>query len=440
MAVAMYPRVLIVALGRINAADNFNNGLLLRNLFARWPRENLAQIYSSGDNGDAGFFGHYYQLGPQDRRLGRLFYRMRSEVQEEILGSRLSPSISSRESIKSKVLTLGKRWLFDTGLYELIFCPRISYTMGRWVQDFKPDIIFAQGYNLAFTWLPLMLAERYGLPMVYYPTDDWPSNLYRPVKSFGIRHWMHRIVQYSARRLVQFAKVKIAFNPLMQKEYQMRYQCDFIVLMHGDDWQRFRFVEPRRLCPEDVHWIVSTGVFDSHRLPLLADLEQACQILSDKGSKVKATIFPVNYQAIDLSEFRFVEFYPCPSHEELPALLKGADVLFLPERFDNTVEDVRLSVSSKSHLFMFSGRPIVVYADFRTGIAQYAAQEGWGEVVGQRDPLVLASTLANLFSDKVMVQTLASRAQATISKYHDLHSIHNAFEDAIRNTVRTHET
>lgn len=34
-----YPRVLVATLGRINAVDSFNNGLLLRNLFGGWPRE-----------------------------------------------------------------------------------------------------------------------------------------------------------------------------------------------------------------------------------------------------------------------------------------------------------------------------------------------------------------------------------------------------------------
>lgn len=57
-----YPRVLIVALGCINADDNANNGLLLRNLFVGWPGESLAQIYSCGGNGNKGFFGHYCRL------------------------------------------------------------------------------------------------------------------------------------------------------------------------------------------------------------------------------------------------------------------------------------------------------------------------------------------------------------------------------------------
>jgi hypothetical protein len=47
-----YPRVLIVTLGRINAADTDNNGLLLRNLSELgqrkiWPRYTVAAIMAT---------------------------------------------------------------------------------------------------------------------------------------------------------------------------------------------------------------------------------------------------------------------------------------------------------------------------------------------------------------------------------------------------------
>src|SRR5664279_3655420 len=119
-----YPRVLVVALGRINTVDSYNNGLLLRNLFGSWPREYLAQIYSSGDTGDEGFFGDYYQLGPQDRRLGRLFYRLKAEALGEA-----AKTILARKAAAAHTASAGswaRHLLVDTGLYEIVFAPRLS--------------------------------------------------------------------------------------------------------------------------------------------------------------------------------------------------------------------------------------------------------------------------------------------------------------------------
>ena len=61
------------------------------------------------------------------------------------------------------------------------------------------------------------------------------------------------------------------------------------------------------------------------------------------------------------------------------AVLRGADILFLPERFDETAKLLKMSISTKVSLFMFTGKPIVVYSDPQTGIAAYATDAGTGK-------------------------------------------------------------
>lgn len=432
-----YPRVLVVVLGRINAEDTFNNSLLLRNLLGGWPRENLAQICSGGDNGDEGFFGRYYQLGPQDRWLGRLFYRLKAEAPQgttETVGA--AGSHNTILPVAASLRALGKRLLMDTGLYELIFRPRLSREMLAWVEDFRPDIIFAQGYNLAFTWLPLMLARRFKLPIVYYPTDDWPNNRYRPdmSRSLIVSRLARHAVNTSSRELVNKSTVLLAFNRFMREEYRNRYGKEFTVLMHGDDFTRFEAIPPRRLAASDECWIVCTGDFDRHRRPLLEDLDQACELLSVKGLNVRATVFPVDISSC-ISAFphglRHVDFEQCPSHIGLASVLQGADIVFLPERFDETVSFIQLSVSSKAHLFMFSSRPIVVYSDPATGIVRYAREDGWAAVVDHRDPHLLADTFEKLITDENERQRLIVGARRVAMRNHHLPTIQASFYDLL---------
>ncbi|MEM4360240.1 MAG: hypothetical protein QXT45_06890 [Candidatus Bilamarchaeaceae archaeon] len=429
MAAMEYPRVLIVALGRINAADNFNNGLLLRNLFAQWPRENLAQIFSSGDNGDAGFFGRYYQLGPQDRWFGELFYRLKSEVQQEFLLPKISFSIPHERSAKSRLFAWGKRFLIDTGLYELIFRPRISREMERWVRDFKPDIIFAQGYNLAFTWLPLMLAQRFEVPIAYYPTDDWPNNSYHPRYSPLLSRLTRYFVIKTSTQLVDTADICIAFNYAMQQKYRERYHKDFKVLMHGDDFKRFVF--PRNAeTHKEGSLIVTMGVFNRHRFTLLYDLDRACEILTSQGLSAHAIVYlaePISEMYVN--SFHYVKFRLCPSHCDIPRILSEADLLFLPERFDDTVDLISLSVSTKAHLFMFSGKPIVVYSHPVTGIAHYAREYGWAAVVDRRDPNFLANKFKLLLTNKEERRRLIANAYSTAMKNHNLQMIQSLFHE-----------
>jgi len=432
----IYPRVLIVAMGRINAADTANNGLLLRNLFGNWPRENLAQIFSGGDNGDTGFFGSYYQLGPRDRRFGQLFFKLKSSDSTASADCGNAQDCSGDGSrLFSRIKSLGKYLVLDTGLYELVFQPRLSGAMCEWVLKFKPDIIFAQGYNLTFSWLPVMLAKRCHLPIVYYPTDDWPVDLYRDPRAGKIisENIVRTQVENAASVLVKNASVRLAFNKYMREEYVKRYGFDFNVLMHGDSTKRFKSIKKIRLVDSSNFWIVSTGVFDHHRTPLLHDLEIACQILNDRGKRIAVSIFHVNL--FKASNFKYLKFYMAPNHDDLAAILRCSDMLFLPERFDKSAEDVRLCISSKAHLFMCSGRPAIVYADPRCGICRYAREDGWAAVVDRRDPEMLAATVERFIDDREYRESIAIKAKATLMKNHELATIQANFQKLVYNSL-----
>ncbi len=435
-----YPRVLVVTIGRINAVDAANNSLLLRNLFGSWPRDYVAQIYSSGDNGDNGYFGQYFQLGPHERRFGGLFYSLKAMVKEKgfppPFGSSSTGTQVKPKSVMAEFSRTGGGILLNTGIYEIIFQPRLSKKMMKWVEEFKPDIIFAQGYCLTFTWLPLMLADYFRLPIAYYPSDDWPSDIYRSnnMRIPVISRLVDGYVDRASHHLVAASSIRIAFNRYMKKEYMDRYGLEFSVLMHGDDFSRFNDAPPKRFASPDECWIVTTGVFNINRIPLLNDLEQACRILTDKSIKVKATVFTVSPHPDilrKLSGFRHVDFALCPTHDGLASILRGADILFLPERFDETAAGIRLSVSSKAHLFMFSGRPIVVYSSPVTGISRYAKEDGWAAVVDHQDPLQLAQVFERLMKDDVYRQQLIDKACKTAINNHDLASNQLSFSKMV---------
>lgn len=425
-----FPRLLIVTIGRLNAVDTAANGLLLRNLLGTWPRDQLAQLFSSGSNGDPGFCGREYALGAAERRLGRIYFGVRDDV------AALDPQPRKPEIERQRgsfARSAARRLLVDTGAYEWVFRPRLSAALREWIEEFRPELILCQGYSLAFAWLPLMLAKRYRVPLAYYPTDDWPVDLHRGMGSTTVpfvQPVMRWIVSRSSRELVRHSTTRIAFNPWMRDEYVRRYRVPFEVLMHGDSRERFDAIAGRRVAPADVISIVATGVFDRHRAPLLVDLDQACAIMWSHGTRVMATVLVANNVdevATAVGPLRHVALAPCPSHGDLPAVLKGADILFLAERFDESAEDVRLCVSSKAHLFMFSGRPSVIYSDPRTGIARYGASAGWAVVIERRDPGALATALERLWTDPITRGNIVAAARRTAEAWHDLASIRATF-------------
>lgn len=434
----IHPRVLVLALARINAADPANNGLLLRNIFANWPRSELAQIFSSGDNGDSGFFGSYYRLTASDRRFGRMFYRLKGTGFDAPWTSAGAIPPRSAGARRRLLQQIRRRLVVHGDLYEAIFRIRASASMLRWVRNFKPDIIFSQGYNLTFAWLPMMLHRELGVPLAYYPTDDWPNDFYRTQHRSPAGRFLHRMATVAAGELARTATVRVAFNIPMQEEYRSRYEVPFSILMHGDSFERFRAVQPERRAGVDITWIVTTGAFDEHRNPLLLDLDRACAILAARGIRAQVTVFAVNNIAqlqSQLPALRYTQLQECPSHDELAAVLQGADVLFLPERFDETSNSIRLSVSSKAHLFMFSGVPTIVYSSQVTGIAQYADSDNWGVLIDRRDPALLAGAVEALSTDAELRNRIVLQAHNVALRNHHLPTIQTSFETLIRNAV-----
>lgn len=439
-----YPRVLIVTIGRINAADTSNNCLLLRNLFGAWPKDHLAQIYSSDNNGDEGFFGHYYQLGPQDRRFGSMFYRMKAEAQsQENAKTQGADSTTTRSGKTASIRSLVKRMLVDTGLYEMIFRPRLSPEMLAWVAEFQPDIIFAQGYNLAFTWLPVMLREATGSALAFLTTDDWPT--YRYAGQLGepttFRWLLRSAVKNATHQLLANTDVPFAFGQPMADEYARRYKKNFITLSHADDPRRFEEAIPHRCHPDGIFTILVMGVFNRFRWPLLLNVNECCRLLNEQGINARVAVLSAGIDPNgirELEQAEYIDIFEDPGNDRLPAYLKGADLLLLVEGFDKGfVSTIRFSVSSKAHLFMFSQRPIIVYSHCDTGVSKYASEFCWAYQVNEINTRKLMDAITLFIHEKEMIDLITTKSAETAKKFHTLEENQRKFLISLKKVSQT---
>jgi glycosyltransferase involved in cell wall biosynthesis len=167
---------------------------------------------------------------------------------------------------------------------------------------------------------------------------------------------------------------------------------------------------------------MTIGYFNEFRWPLLVDANESCRILNERGvpariAVVSSMIDPEG--ARRLAELPYIDVFPDPGNEKLPSYLKGADLLLLAEGFDDGfVSAIHLSISSKAHLFMFSGRPVVVYAHSDTGIAKYAAKNGWAKVVSRRDAGDLTEAFQSLLAGRETTNALVHRADSIAQTFH----------------------
>lgn len=413
-----YPRVLLVLTSKVKAADQTN--LLIRTEFGAWPRERLAQIHSTADPpGHGDFCGRYYQLRGSDRAFWRLFQILRAPVfsllaPNPIAEPRVAGAHSRWRSGGGRAIRRMADWLVHSGLWEICFPLRLSENLIRFVEEFRPDLVYCQGYTIGFATLPRLIADRFDVPICFQVTDDWPSSVYRvsPVR------WLLR---RRARQLIRQATVRLAFGAKMREAYERRYRVPFEVSYHLDDPDRFgaERSEPKNPIPT----IVYVGGLGHRRYEAIQDLSAAVSALADRIGPVRIRVFGdgIPHDApTGLRQTAHVTFEPMPAHHDVPDCLACADALFLPESFTERRSAIEYSISTKAHLYMASRRPILVYGPPYSGVVDYASSEKWGVVVTRRDRGILIAGLETVLRDAAATKMCDRRAAECFRRNHDL--------------------
>lgn len=416
-----FPRVLLVTKSQVNDVDSA--GAALRGWFKEWPRDHLAQVFSGAPAVGNAFCATSFQLGPEERRLGRAFFRLKSSSLADAAlpyrGNADAVQGTRKKGMLSKLTRTGGRFLVDSGLWELAFPPRLSPRLRSFVAAFAPDALFVQGCDISFMRLPIMIREAFATPIHFDVVDDWVQHLYRG-SPFG--PLMNRIVQRTFRALLDASSARYTIGEAMAEAYRERYGVAFAPLMQCDDPERFSSARVDPSEGRDAFEIVYSGSLALNRWRAIIDLARACSSRRYGGRAVSITLyvpFVPTEAALSLSNAPCVTVRPAVPDAEVPAVLAGADLLFLPESFDPKISEyIKLSVSTKAHLYMMSRRPSLVYGPAGIGTVEYARRHGWGHVVDRAGPEPLADALDLLLESPARRRELVERGDAVASAHH----------------------
>ena len=409
--------------------------LLIRTLFGEWPREDLAQIYTGELPGRDEFCGHYFEIGVRERRLGRLFFALKTRAMPAISGISVTKATGTYARRRKSHLSLAFSRLIslivDKGYWDLLFQIRPSNALIKFVLNFKPDIIYTQGYSLSFTRLALELARQLKIPLFYFPMDDWHSSLFAG-------SLVHHKVNKIATRVAREASIRFALGPKMAETLSARYGVSFECLYHADCPERFNISENiKRFAKgsKDKLVIGYAGSLYLGRLTAIKDLLSVCQLLG------RPFTIDIYCQSIpqdtpqELLHSPYITFQALPEHNELPKVLSGCDVLFIPESFDLKYKGaIELSLSTKSHLYMFSRRPILIYGPPWSGTIDYAKRFGWGIVVDKRSIDKLSEGLKIALGDQA--DEFAERAYSVAMMNHNVNNLRNLIKNRVYNIIK----
>lgn len=363
----IYPRVLIVSAVPVNMQSA--TGITLTNLFADWPLAQLAQIYDAETTPSLLSVSNFTRFTSNDVPLVRF-------LKNTIGKFRRSKSLTNPSSVNATTVTAINNSLL--GSYSDILPITLPEELLKWVEEFKPDIIYSVLGSVRMMNIVLSLANKYSIPIVPHFMDDWPGTIYR---GSILLELPRQVVSHKLRAVLARAPAKLTICDGMSVEFSKRYGGAFQSFMNCVE------IDGLTQAPEyESHTYIKfayIGGLHLNRWSSLIVVVTALQVLKDRGVNLGIEIYAPTqdlqrYGSL-FERFSVVKTISTMVGSEVNRRLREFDVLVHVESFEP--EDAlytRYSISTKIPQYMASGRPILVHGPSDLCSVQYVSQCGAG--------------------------------------------------------------
>ncbi|TKK70333.1 glycosyltransferase family 4 protein [Ilyomonas limi] len=429
------PKVLIIS-------QPFNNdtggGITLSNLFAGWDQDKVAVVCTGHlleYNIDTSICNTYYQLGYKEQKWIFPFNLIRRKYPSGILklDDRKIQNLTINKS-RLRVSIIMKFWLPFlkwTGLSHFVKTTSLSVNFCKWLDAFKPDIIYAQAEELDRVSFCLLLQNYLKKPMIFHMMDDWPSII--SDKGFFKNYWQRKIDK-QFRKLLNQSSILMSICNEMSNEYKSRYSADFIPFHNPVDisfWKQYQKKDYNLSDPPSILYAGRVGLGIDTSLELIAKAVE--QVNKELNTSLR---FVLQTQAGEkpawISDYTSLQHQSFVSYNELPKVFSEADILVLPYDFsEESIKYIKYSMPTKASEYMVCGTPIIVFAPGETAISRYAQECGWAKVIRDNNCEKIAEAIKHLIQDKSERMRIAKNAIHVAERNHNALEIRNEFKKTI---------
>ncbi len=427
------PKILIIGQPFNN---NSGGGITQANLFEGWEMDKIAVVCTSHmlNNLNLAICDTYYQLGKDEYKWAFPFNYIQRNVS--------SGHIKFRENNNSKISQISRDklrtrivnnyfypFLEYTGIFHSISKITLSNKLRKWLDEYKPDIIYAQASSRETILFCILMHSYIKKPMIFHMMDDWPSTISEkgPFKLF----WQKKIDK-EFRVLLNSADILLSISDAMAQEYKLRYSKDFITFHNPIDIKFWKSYQRKSYKLSETPGVLYAGRIGVGIQSSLESMAMAIDLVNSSFGKTVQFMIQTEVKPLWLDKYNCVKYKPLVPYNELPKVFAEADFLFLPYDFSrDSIRFIKYSMPTKAPEYMISGTPIIIFAPEETALVKYARKGQWAKVVTENNINALASVIKSLIENENERIQVAQNAISIAEISHNSATVRNHFKEVI---------
>lgn len=347
-----YPKVLLFG---HSFNDRTGMGITLTNLFADWPKVQIAVM------------ANHIDVNLCERIRPCTIYIGRNVSKEKEFNQNIN-----KKTLTAKIKQIIRHQYHKAGVRELIYKPSISKESLRLAQSFNPDIIFCCLGSLNSISLCAYFIDRMpNAKLVLYIVDDWANTKFN--SRYFASYWRRRYNR-GFRNLLNRASGYLSICQYMSDAYMEQYGKKFYPFhnpVNIKEWNALS-IEPKY--PDNIVSILYAGKINDDTRPCLSDLSKVVEELNNEGFNFILDAYTPDYSSNSniFDGLSCCNVFPSIPHADIPRITKSYSALFLSLGFSKqSREYVRLSMPTKLSEYLASGIPIILYCPPEIALAKY---------------------------------------------------------------------
>lgn len=429
-----FPKVLI--LGQYFDKKS-GSGITLTNLFKSWHKNNIAVAAADIYNPDFSVCEKFYRIG--DKEIIRGFpFNLKFHAESSKSGIVINDNIkrTAKEFIPqqtSKIESFKDQLLFVTGQIHRRRKFQASKDFLSWVNEFSPDIIYTQLSSYELIRFVSEMHLLLGKPLIVHMMDDWPETITTKQKGIFKSFWSYHI-NGELLQIFKKSALLLSISEAMSEEYLVRYNYNFLPFHNPIDIINWTSGFKKDYSRKDNFVILYAGRVGTGLQNCLIEIALAIKSLISKGFNIEFHIQATNANFIldELGKFDFVTIKGLAEYNELPDIFTSADLLLLPNDFDNkAISFLKYSMPTKASEYMVSGTPILLYSSSETAITNHALKHDWAFVVSENSKDKIETAISELYENEALRMTIGKKAKEFAIQNYDSEKVRADFKKAI---------